>query len=142
LKVLTRLTRLTRSHRSPTHEYRIDCLAAIVVVCGAAGGIGQPLSLLLKQSEIITHLALYDIVHAAGVAADLSHINTPSKVTGHAGKDSLAEALKGAHTVVIPAGVPRKPGMTRDDLFKVNIFFDRPWAHCILMGAEKCVFVC
>ncbi|KAG0046725.1 hypothetical protein BGZ83_008095 [Gryganskiella cystojenkinii] len=91
-----------------------------VVVCGAAGGIGQPLSLLLKQSDLISHLALYDIVNAAGVAADLSHINTASKVTGHVGKDSLAEALTGAHTVVIPAGVPRKPGMTRDDLFKVN----------------------
>ncbi|KAF9921008.1 hypothetical protein FBU30_009016 [Linnemannia zychae] len=91
-----------------------------VVVCGAAGGIGQPLSLLLKQSDIISHLALYDIVNAAGVAADLSHINTASKVTGHVGKDALADALKGAHTVVIPAGVPRKPGMTRDDLFKVN----------------------
>ena len=94
-----------------------------VVVCGAAGGIGQPLSLLLKQSDLISHLALYDIVNAAGVAADLSHINTASKVTGHVGKDALAEALSGAHTVVIPAGVPRKPGMTRDDLFKVTFIW-------------------
>jgi malate dehydrogenase len=30
---------------------------------------------------------------------------------------SIASALKGAEVVVIPAGVPRKPGMTRDDLF-------------------------
>lgn len=106
-----------RSHSSP---FSIQS-NKIVVVCGAAGGIGQPLSLLLKQSDLISHLALYDIVNAAGVAADLSHINTASKVTGHVGKDALAEALSGAHTVVIPAGVPRKPGMTRDDLFKVNI---------------------
>lgn len=42
-----------------------------VTVCGAAGGIGQPLSLLLKQSEKISHLALYDIVNTPGVAADL-----------------------------------------------------------------------
>ncbi|KAF9180404.1 hypothetical protein BGZ51_006198 [Haplosporangium sp. Z 767] len=90
-----------------------------VVVCGAAGGIGQPLSLLLKQSDLITDLALYDVVNAAGVAADLSHINTKSKVTGY-GKTEMDEALKNAHTVVIPAGVPRKPGMTRDDLFKIN----------------------
>lgn len=27
--------------------------------------------------------------------------------------------MKGADVVIIPAGVPRKPGMTRDDLFKV-----------------------
>ncbi|KAG0262219.1 hypothetical protein BG011_000193 [Mortierella polycephala] len=90
-----------------------------VVVCGAAGGIGQPLSLLLKQSDLITDLALYDVVNAVGVAADLSHINTKSKVTGY-GKTEMDEALKNAHTVVIPAGVPRKPGMTRDDLFKIN----------------------
>lgn len=30
------------------------------------------------------------------------------------------KALAGADVVIIPAGVPRKPGMTRDDLFKVN----------------------
>lgn len=34
--------------------------------------------------------------------------------------EGLAEALKGADVVVIPAGVPRKPGMTRDDLFNTN----------------------
>lgn len=42
-----------------------------VTVCGASGGIGQPLSLLLKQSNLISHLALYDIINAHGVAADL-----------------------------------------------------------------------
>jgi malate/lactate dehydrogenase len=37
------------------------------------------------------------------------------KVTGHEATPSgLAEALKGAEIVLIPAGVPRKPGMTRD----------------------------
>lgn len=28
--------------------------------------------------------------------------------------------MEGADLVVIPAGVPRKPGMTRDDLFNIN----------------------
>lgn len=36
------------------------------------------------------------------------------------GAENTAEALKGADVVVIPAGVPRKPGMTRDDLFNIN----------------------
>jgi malate dehydrogenase len=36
------------------------------------------------------------------------------------GDDQLAEALEGADLVIIPAGVPRKPGMTRDDLFNIN----------------------
>ncbi|PWN49795.1 putative MDH1-malate dehydrogenase precursor, mitochondrial [Violaceomyces palustris] len=91
------------------------------VVIGAAGGIGQPLSLLLKQSTLISELALYDVVNAPGVAADISHINTPAKVTGYLPKeDGLAKALQGADIIVIPAGVPRKPGMTRDDLFNIN----------------------
>merc|ERR1719192_1372989 len=34
--------------------------------------------------------------------------------------DDLKKALDGCDVVVIPAGVPRKPGMTRDDLFNIN----------------------
>ncbi|XP_078742013.1 malate dehydrogenase, mitochondrial-like, partial [Lampetra fluviatilis] len=91
-----------------------------VAVLGAAGGIGQPLSLLLKGSPLVSELSLYDIVHTPGVAADLSHIETRARVTGHVGADQLGAALKGSEVVVIPAGVPRKPGMTRDDLFNTN----------------------
>ena len=32
----------------------------------------------------------------------------------------MAKALQGSDVVLIPAGVPRKPGMTRDDLFNTN----------------------
>merc|ERR1712000_88422 len=91
------------------------------VVAGAAGGIGQPLSLLLKASPLITELSLYDVVNTPGVAADLSHTSSPAKVTGYLPKDDGAKAaMKDADIVVIPAGIPRKPGMTRDDLFKIN----------------------
>ncbi|KAL6704652.1 hypothetical protein ACN47E_008049 [Coniothyrium glycines] len=91
------------------------------VVAGAAGGIGQPLSLLLKSSQHVTELALYDVVNSPGVATDLSHISSPAKVTGYLpANDGLQKALTGADIVVIPAGIPRKPGMTRDDLFKIN----------------------
>ncbi|WWC73718.1 malate dehydrogenase, NAD-dependent [Kwoniella pini CBS 10737] len=107
------------------------------VVCGAAGGIGQPLSLLLKLNPIITELALYDVVNAVGVAADLSHIPTPAQVTGYLSPDNGAEkALKGADIVVIPAGVPRKPGMTRDDLF-VNAGICATLAQAIANAAPK-----
>jgi len=91
-----------------------------VAVMGASGGIGQPLSLLIKNSPLVTELSLFDIVHTPGVAADLSHIESPAKVTGYVGPDQLADSLKGCEVVVIPAGVPRKPGMTRDDLFNTN----------------------
>ncbi|KAJ5570361.1 malate dehydrogenase [Penicillium hispanicum] len=114
-----------------------------VVVLGASGGIGQPLSLLLKACPLVDELALYDVVNTPGVAADLSHISSvavrlPSsflpvaattaelltrlqKISGYLPKDDgLKHALTGADIVVIPAGIPRKPGMTRDDLFKIN----------------------
>jgi malate dehydrogenase len=102
---------------------------AKVAVLGAAGGIGQPLSLLLKLSPEVDQLSCYDIVGTPGIAADLSHIPTKATLEGclpHPGKfppcpnEGLKEALEGADVVVIPAGVPRKPGMTRDDLFNTN----------------------
>jgi malate dehydrogenase len=92
-----------------------------VAVLGAAGGIGQPLSLLLKTASAssIGHLALYDIANM-GMAADLAHICTAPRITAHSGEAELANALRDAAVVLIPAGVPRKPGMTRDDLFATN----------------------
>ncbi|KAI1302608.1 malate dehydrogenase [Xylaria venustula] len=91
------------------------------VVAGASGGIGQPLSLLLKLSPLVDELALYDVVNTPGVATDLSHISSNAKVTGYLPKDDGGKAaFKDADIIVIPAGIPRKPGMTRDDLFKIN----------------------
>merc|ERR1719352_911983 len=100
-----------------------------VAVLGASGGIGQPLALLCKLSPNIDEVSCYDVVGTPGVAADLSHCPTKAKLTGNlpsAGtwppseNSGLKEALTGADVVVIPAGVPRKPGMTRDDLFNTN----------------------
>ncbi|XP_013390930.2 malate dehydrogenase, mitochondrial isoform X2 [Lingula anatina] len=94
---------------------------ARVAVMGASGGIGQPLALLLKESPLVTQLALYDIVHVTpGVAKDLSHICTKAQVTGYMGPETMQDCLTGCDVVMIPAGVPRKPGMSRDDLFNTN----------------------
>ncbi len=92
-----------------------------VTILGAAGGIGQALSLLLKtQLPNGTELSLYDIAPVTpGVAADLSHIPTDVKVTGYSGEDS-SPALVSADIVLISAGVARKPGMDRSDLFNIN----------------------
>lgn len=66
------------------------------MVAGAAGGVGQPLCLLLKQNPLITHLSLYDVVPIVkGIAVDLSHIDTKTIVTGHCGREDVSEALKG-----------------------------------------------
>lgn len=53
------------------------------------------------------------------MAADLSHIETPSQVTGHMGQEQLDSALQGCNVVVIPAGVPRKPGENQNVMMKL-----------------------
>ncbi|GMF80080.1 unnamed protein product [[Candida] boidinii] len=54
-----------------------------VTVCGAAGGIGQPLSLMLKLNPYIDELSLYDVVNVPGVGTDLGHIDTDTKISFH-----------------------------------------------------------
>ncbi|CAH1971826.1 unnamed protein product [Acanthoscelides obtectus] len=112
-----------------------------VTVCGAAGGIGQPLSLLLKLNPLVTELNCYDIApFTPGVACDLSHIETASKVKGFAGQESLKDALNSADVVVIPAGVPRKPGMTRDDLFGSNASVVKTIFECASVACPDAIF--
>ncbi|OQE26241.1 hypothetical protein PENSTE_c005G01759 [Penicillium steckii] len=92
-----------------------------IALIGAAGQIGTPLSLLCKSSDFFDEISLYDLVHAPGIATDLNHIDTRAKVAGYLAENSgLTKALTGADVVVVTAGIARKPGMTRDDLFKTN----------------------
>ena len=127
----SRFLQSTTTIRAGANRFMSSSTKPKVAVLGAAGGIGQPLSLLLKLSPQIGTLSCYDVVGTPGVAADLSHIPTASSVTGSLpssgswppkGNDGLKDALTGANIVVIPAGVPRKPGMTRDDLFNVSFY--------------------
>jgi len=92
-----------------------------IAILGAAGGIGQALGLLLKtQLPAGSELSLYDIAPLTpGVAVDLSHIPTAVKVTGFSGEDP-SSALENVDIVLISAGVARKPGMARADLFNIN----------------------
>ena len=118
-KTLTRRSQTRRGASVVVYASQDDGFK--VAVLGAAGGIGQSLSLLLKMNPMISELALYDVGQIVkGVAVDLSHCNTASTVNGFCGNEELGEALKGCDLVIIPAGVPRKPGMTRDDLFSIN----------------------
>merc|ERR1712226_275466 len=78
----------------------------------------------------VGELSVYDLTVAmvppAGVAADLGHGETKVKVKGYAKSldekaiDKLGDCLSGCDLVLVPAGMPRKPGQTRDDLFKIN----------------------
>jgi malate dehydrogenase len=101
-----------------------------VCVCGGSGGIGQPLSMFMALDDNVGELSVYDLTIAmvppAGVAADLGHLEKKTKVVGYAKAldekaiDKLGDCLTGCDLVLVPAGMPRKPGQTRDDLFKIN----------------------
>jgi malate dehydrogenase len=87
-----------------------------------AGQIGGTLALLAAQKEL-GDVVLFDIVEGmpAGKALDLVQ-STPidgfnASLTG---TNDYAAALKGADVVIVTAGVPRKPGMSRDDLIATN----------------------
>ncbi|TFY74434.1 hypothetical protein EWM64_g9576 [Hericium alpestre] len=130
-------TALRTSLRAPARAFSSSSARQTkVAVLGAGGGIGQPLSLLLKLDPHVTELSLYDIRGAPGVAADVSHVDTDSKVKGFAA-DQLDAALEGVEVVVIPAGVPRKPGMTRDDLFNTNASIVRDLAAAVARVAPN-----
>lgn len=101
-----------------------------VCVCGGAGGIGQPLSMLMALEKSVGELCVFDLnismVPANGVATDLSHIDTGAKCTAYSidkdelPRDKLEECLSGCDLVLVPAGVPRKPGQDRKDLLAIN----------------------
>ena len=121
--------------QSPTRGYK-------VAVLGAAGGIGQSLSLLLKLDKQVTELSLYDVSPVTpGVAADISHCPSPAKTKGFKGPDQIGQALAGSDVVVIPAGVPRKPGMTRDDLFNINAGIVKTLAESCSEHCPKAMFL-
>lgn len=110
-----------------------------VAILGAAGGIGQPLAMLMKMNPLVSLLHLYDVVNAPGVTADISHMDTSAVVRGFLGQQQLEDALIGMDLVIIPAGVPRKPGMTRDDLFNINAGIVKTLCEAIAKCCPKAI---
>merc|ERR1719188_668693 len=78
----------------------------------------------------VGELSVYDLTVAmvppGGVAADLGHLEKKAKVAGYVKSldekaiNMLGECLKGCHLVLVPAGMPRKPGQDRKDLLNIN----------------------
>ncbi len=105
-----------------------------------AGNIGGELAALAARKEL-GDVVLFDIPDkeglAKGKALDLEQngaVANPgydAKITGTASWDDCA----GADVVIVTAGVPRKPGMSRDDLLSINLKIIRGVAGSL---KEKC----
>jgi malate dehydrogenase len=89
-----------------------------------AGQIGGTMALLASQREL-GDVVLVDILEgvAKGKALDLQETRSIFKVdvelTG--GGTTDYSVIKGADVCIVTAGIPRKPGMSREDLLKVNL---------------------
>lgn len=101
-----------------------------VAVIGAAGGVGQPLVMLLKNNPLVDQLSLFDIKGVAGVVTDAAQIPSPAKVSGYKGP-CPRKALANADIVVVVAGMHRQPRMRRHDLFNANVHIIRHYIRCI-----------
>ena len=87
-----------------------------------AGQIGGTLALLAGQKHL-GDVVLFDIVEGIpqGKALDIAQLSPVEKFdTRYSGTQSY-EAIEGADVVIVTAGVPRKPGMSRDDLLSINL---------------------
>jgi malate dehydrogenase len=108
-----------------------------------AGGVGQNVALLAASADLADSIALIDVVPglAAAVALDLTHAAGISGSRASVkGSTDLAD-VAGADVVVVTAGRPRTPGMTRTDLLDINRRVVRGIAEAIRAQAPKAVVV-
>jgi malate dehydrogenase len=86
-----------------------------------AGQIGGTLALLIGLKEL-GDVVLFDIVDGVpqGKALDIIQGSSIEGYDAAISGSSDYSAIKGADVVIVTAGVPRKPGMSRDDLIGIN----------------------
>ncbi len=109
-----------------------------------AGTIGaNSIFATLALTDRIDEIAVVDIAEPAAVGRAMD-LNTASVAFGrrtrvHGGTDYAL--LKGSHIVVVSAGMPRKPGMTRADLLGINIKILKTVCAQVKQHAPGCIFL-
>jgi malate dehydrogenase len=109
-----------------------------------AGNIGGELAILAARKEL-GDVVLLDIPEKEGVAKGkaldimqtLALEGYDANVTG----TSKYEDIKGADVVIVTAGVPRKPGMSRDDLLSINLKIIRSVAAQVKTNAPNALII-
>ena len=88
------------------------------------GQIGGNLALLATQKEL-GDIIIYDIPNAEGMtkgkSLDIMQLNPHDGYDTNISGSSDPKDLQDADVVIITAGIPRKPGMNREDLLEINI---------------------
>ena len=109
-----------------------------------AGQIGGTLAHLLGLKEVASEIVLFDV--AAGVAKGKAlDIAQSSSVDGFnvklSGTDDYKD-IKNSDVIIITAGVPRKPGMSRDDLLGINLKIMKKVADGIRKNCPEAFVIC
>ena len=108
-----------------------------------AGGVGANAAHLMANSDAVDEIALIDVTPgvAASVALDLNHAAgiTRSRTFATGGTD--LSAIAGAQAIVVTAGRPRTPGMSRANLLDVNRRIVRSIAEAIRVNAQNAVVI-
>ncbi|HUF22737.1 MAG TPA: malate dehydrogenase [Vicinamibacterales bacterium] len=96
-----------------------------VTVVGGAGNVGATVARAIADKEL-ADVVIIDIAEtkAGGVALDMLEAcpieNSDARVVGYGATDEGWKQTADSDVVVITSGMPRKPGMSRDDLLNVN----------------------
>ncbi|WP_024954676.1 malate dehydrogenase [Sulfurospirillum arcachonense] len=87
-----------------------------------AGNVGATVCYWLAMRKSCREIVMIDLVEglAKGKALDISQATSPEGSHTQISASSNYEAIKKSDVVVITAGIPRKPGMSRDDLLLIN----------------------
>ena len=88
-----------------------------------AGQIGGTLAHLIGTKELVNEVVLFDVVSGAakGKALDIAQsFSVDGFNVNFSGTDNYLD-IKNSDVIIITAGVPRKPGMSRDDLLGINL---------------------
>ncbi|MEW6320761.1 MAG: malate dehydrogenase [Acidobacteriota bacterium] len=115
-----------------------------VTVVGGAGNVGATVARAIAQKEL-ADVVIIDIADtkAAGVALDIFQScaieGSASRVLG-VGTGEF-EASAGSDVVVITSGMPRKPGMSRDDLLNVNYKIMQDVTAQVVAHSPNCIIV-
>ena len=109
-----------------------------------AGQIGGTLAHLIGLKELANEVVLFDI--ASGIAKGKSlDIAQSSSVDGFnvklSGTDDYKD-IKNSDVIIITAGVPRKPGMSRDDLLGINLKIIKQVAEGIKKNSPQSFIIC
>ena len=108
-----------------------------------AGNIGGTLAHLLALKKL-GNITLIDVVSGMpqGKALDLSQSSAVEGFTGSIEGTNDFSNMKGSDVIIITAGLPRKPGMSRDDLLEINGKIIKKIALDIKKYAPKAFVIC